>query len=127
MANNFGTLTLSTTGSGASARSFTGFGFDPNDLEFEVGAKNGNSSNMIYCTGSVDFEGTQSAQSGFVNSSAISRQSYSDRCIQVWEHDGANWNEVLKATFHSYITDGFKLNVLIASSDYQVFVRARNT
>lgn len=123
--NSFGPLTLSVTGSGASARSFTGFGIDPNDLEFIVGAKSGNSANITKCDGAVDSAGTQFAVSSFVNASTRSNQTYSDRCIQVWEHDGTNWNEVLQANFHSFITGGFKLNVTIANSNYQVFVKAR--
>lgn len=125
MANNFGALTLSGTGTGANARSFTGFGFDPNELEFTVGAKNGNSSLLNWCQGDVDSGGSQSCNTFFVNPNT--RRSYSDKVIEVWEHVGSTWTVVLEASFHSFITDGFKLNVVTANSDYQVFVRARNT
>lgn len=123
--NSFGPITLTTTGSGANARSFTGFGFDPSELEFEVGAKNNSSAHVNFSIGAVDSSDAQFCNSGYASTTITSRQSYTDRCIQVWEYTGGNWVEVLQANFHSYITDGFKLNVTIANPSYQVFVKAR--
>lgn len=126
MTNLFGPINLTTTGTGANARSFTGFGFDPSDLEFSVAAKNGASALVVISDGAVDSAGSQFCNYAYYDGTNRTRNSYTDRCIYVLEHNGSTWVDLLKASFHSYITDGFKLNVITASNDYQVFVKARS-
>lgn len=128
MANNFGGITLSTTGTGASAISFTGFGFNPNDLVFEVGAKNGASAVLTSSLGAVDSAGTGYVLTEYDDHAGnYTYNTSTSYCIWLRRHNGSTWIDELRASFHSFITDGFKLNVDVANSNYSVYVQARST
>lgn len=125
MSNFLGTFTVTSTG----LKSITGIGFNPNDLEFTVRAKSGAAAQLNIITGSVDSAGNQSMVLNYYGATSYTSNSNSTNVIWVREHSGGTWVDVLIASFDSYITDGFKLNVSTynGGSAYQIAVKARTT
>lgn len=125
MSNFLGTFTVTSTG----LKSITGFGFNPNDLDFTVRAKSGAASQLNVIVGSVDSAGNQGMVLNYYGPTSYTSNSASDKVIWIREHSGGTWVDVLVASFDSYITDGFKLNVTSYSggSNYIIGVKARLT
>lgn len=121
MSNIAGTFTPFSTGT----LTINTLGFDPNDLEFTVRARNGASGNIVVCTGTVDSAGNDFCTTAYIDGSNRTQNDFA-KCFVVWEYSGG-WSQVLVADFNSYVTGGFSLNVTTANSNYQVLVKARTT
>lgn len=123
MSNFAGTATLSSTGSPVT---LSGFGFQPNEAEFHVGAKTGTSGAIQVMRGYVDSAGNEGVLDDTFDGTNRQSRTFTNKCISVWEWNGSTYIEVLAADFHSYHSDGIKLNVTTANSNYQVHIIARN-
>ncbi len=123
MSNRVATFTPTATGT----LTISSLGFDPNDLTFEVGAKNGSSSNLTYSIGHVDENGNEGCISGYFDGGQATFNNYSDRCIQIWYHNGSTWVQALNCSFNGFVTGGFSLTVNNYDTNYQVRVTARQT
>ena len=123
MANIDGPITCSVQGT---ARTFTGFGFTPTHLDFEVVVKSNSGAIQQRCIGSVDSGGYMQYHYSFDDGTTIDSSAGTDRCIFMKEKVSGVLTEVLRATFHSFTSDGFKLNVTTASGSYPVHVKATN-
>lgn len=125
MSNLAGSFVLTTTGSNIA---ISGVGFEPNDLEFSVGAKSNESGAMQICRGYVDSAGNQFVldDTGDQSDHMISVAN-NTHCILVreWNSGTSSYQNVLLADFSSFTSDGFRLNVTIANSNYTIFVKAR--
>lgn len=122
MSSCVGAVTFGTTGSPITV---SGVGFTPTEVEFFVGAKTGSSAALQIMRGAADGTNQWYLDDTF---DGTNRKSITgtNKCISVYEWNGSNYAEVLSATFHSFTADGFKVNVTIANSDYQVKFLARN-
>lgn len=108
MSNFAGQFTITGTGN----ISISSLGINPNDLRFEVGAKNNSSSVNTRSEGEVD-EGLYQFVHGEFDDHA-GNYAYWDNntdCIWVRRHNGSGWVDVLRASVTSYQTGGFVLNV----------------
>lgn len=121
MSNLDGGITLGTTGA---ARTFTGFGFTPTHLTFRVGAKSASSSVDQFCYGTVDSTGYMTYTSQFSDTTGAQSKAGTNKCIVHYERVAGVITKVLEADFHSFTSDGFKLNVTTANSSYDVYVEA---
>lgn len=122
MSNFDSSITLGTAGT---ARNFTGFGFTPTHLTFRVCAKGATSaSSAVFCYGTVDVTGYMTCTTTYGDSTGHQSKNYTDRCVSVWERVSGTLTEVLNANFHSFTSDGFKLNVTTQNANYDVFVEA---
>ena len=116
-----GGITVSGTGS----QSFTGIGFQGNDITFRVGAKNGSSSVVQYCNGTAD--GTrQNCESIFGDGSGWKSNRTNSFCVVHYERVSGTVTEVLKFAFTSFDADGFTLNVTTSNTNYNVDVEVRS-
>lgn len=123
MANKVGSFTISTTGT----LNISSLGFDPNEVEFWVGAKNGSSAVLTSSNGAVDSAGSQNVIYEYDDHAGnYSYNTDQSNCIWLIKHSGG-WSNELKASFNGWITGGFSLSVAAANSSYQVFYRARTT
>lgn len=117
-----GKITLGTAGL---ARTFTGLGFDPTWVRFRVGAKNGGSANHTSSEGATDGT-TQWVCYEFDDYASHHSDNASDtECIKVLNYS-SGWVDDLKASFNSFITDGFSLDVAVANSNFPVYFEAGN-
>lgn len=125
MSNFKGGFTISASG----VQTYSGVGFQGNDIDFVVGHKNGSTTSVDNgCEGSVDETGYQECKSrSRDNSNHFKGIDSTSKCISVWEWNGSAFVEVLSAAWNSWTADGFKLNVTTPNSAYSVEARIRNT
>lgn len=116
-----GGLTISGTGS----QSYTGVGFQGNDLQLTVGGKSGSSTVTQFCIGNAD--GTrQNYVASFGDGTGHKSTRSNSFCILHYERVSGTITEVLKASFTSFDADGFTLNVTTANANYSVNATVRN-
>ncbi len=124
MSNFFGGFTIVNTG----VQTYSGVGFQGTEIEFFCGSKNGSSTSVDQqLIGSVDSTSYNQAKTWFRDSTGFKYIEYTDRCISVWERVSGTLTEVIRASFHSWTADGFKLNVTTANANYTIEARIRNT
>lgn len=120
-----GSFTLASTGTGIG---ITGLGINPTKLRFRIGARNDSSSNVQVYDGSVDSSGYSGCTSSFDDGTNRESKVFdaNTRCIYVREFSGGAWVTRIDASFNSYVTGGFKLNVAAADPNFSVWVDAEN-
>ena len=125
MANVSDSITVLSTGS---AIGFTmPSSFTPTELEFRVFSKNGSSTSTQWMNSKVDSGGyaTLGAIAKDNSTTTPKNTTSTTKCISVWEYVSGTWTEVVAATFHSFTSTGFKLNVSAVNSNYTIFYTAR--
>lgn len=117
-----GGLTFSSTGSSIS---YTGVGFQGNDLQLTVGGKSGNSAVTQISIGNAD--GTrQNCISAFGDATSHKSTRVNTHCIQHYERVSGTITKVLEASFVSFDADGFTLNITVANVNYSVNATVRD-
>lgn len=123
MSNATGSITLNVAGTG---RTFSGLSFQPTKLKFTVGANSGSSATQTFCTGAVDSGGTQWVITEYDDHAGnYTYNTDQSNCVWLRKHT-SGWVDELKASFNSFTSDGFKLNVTTANANYSVFFEASN-
>lgn len=116
-----GGFTISNTGN----QSYTGVGFQGNDIQFTVGGKSGNSAVTQMMVGNAD--GTrQNCVSVFGDATGHKSTRTNSVCISHYERVSGTITEVLRASLVSFNADGFTLNVTTANVNYSVNATVRN-
>lgn len=125
MGNNFfGPFTIVGTG----IQTFSGVGFQGNEIEFFAGSKGGSSTTLDQkLIGSVDSSGFQQAKAwSRDNAGHFKYIEYTTKCISIWEYISGAWQEVVNASWYAWTADGFKLNVSAYNINYPIEARIRN-
>ncbi len=116
-----GGFTISGTGS----QSYTGVGFQGNDLQLTAGAKGGSASVNQFSIGNAD--GTrQNFVATYSDSTGHKSLRSNNACIVHYERVSGTITEVLRASFTSFDADGFTLNVTTANANYTVNATVRS-
>lgn len=106
-------------------QSFTGIGFQGNDITFRVGAKSGSSSVVQFAIGTAD--GTrQNTESIFGDGSGWKSNRTNTKSLIHYERVSGTITEVLNFAFTSFDADGFTINVTTGNSNYVVDCEVRS-
>lgn len=124
MSNITGSFTLGSNGT----VNVSSLGFNPNDLEFMVGAQLDSSPLQMLSVGKVDENGNEFVMTTYDDYIGHhNNDTSSSYCIWHRAYGGGQWFDVLKASFNGYITGGFSLTVTAHHTDFPVHVMARQT
>lgn len=118
---------VTSTGTGASAVTFN-IGFQPNSLTFRIFSKSGSTTSTQLCIGGVDDTGYQIYDSQAKDNALTAPKNVggTNKVWSVYENVSGVWTEVMSANFHSFVANGFKLNIPTTSSNYEVQIIASN-
>lgn len=125
MSNIKGGVSFNATGS----TGVTGVGFQPNDIDFEVGGKSTTGAFVQYCSGSVDENLNQQCRTFFDDQTIAPKyENSTTRCVIVYEKISSAWVKVLELEFISFDVDGFTVDVKVAgasATNYSVIAKCR--
>jgi len=128
MSNKKVGFTITSSGNG---QSYTGVGFQSNDIDFEVGPKGGSGSVIQDCSGGVDENLNQYVidnNGNTVSTTSMKAEKLNNRCILVWEKISGTWTKIIEASFVSFDSDGFTIDVQTAHANavnYQIIGKFR--
>lgn len=120
MSYKSGRITYGTTGSKTITTTF-----QPNEVELVVIPGSGTQfSDVRLSMGATDGTNQDCDVIGvYAGDRFVER--FTDRLASIWEYNGSTWSEVVKITFTSWSATSVVLNVVTASSTYQVKYKIR--